>query len=228
MNEKSVSQAVKDMEGILGGLEKIMQKPFGWCSLLPETHPKLISRGDTALVLTLRGDLVGKVTHYQQNPEHHGSYLLLGLYVGKVPHIMERTVTALKEMGFQNVLDHVEIQRYPDVEAPNEIGPRIAPYYYHLSPDLREGEKYDVYSIEKFPFDDIGNGQELKEQMEQSLDRIKFEILSGKYVLEVDRHATKDKPDEALRKMFIGRVNRQTNQGELFFADLDHCVIYQN
>jgi len=44
-------------------------------------------------------------------------------------------------------------------------------------------------------------------------------------MLSVDRHATKDKPDEALKRMFIGRVNSQTNQGELFFADLDHCVI---
>ncbi len=141
---------------------------------------------------------------------------------GGAPYCLEKTVAALRAMGFDNVLDHVEIYRYPHAKKEDKL---TCPYYYHLSTDLRGNGNYAVYSIEDFPFDKVSNGHELRVQTESSLVRIKSEISSGKYILDVDKHGTKDNPDNALRKMFIGRVDKQTNNGEMFFADLDHCGI---
>lgn len=225
MDEETISKAREEMEGMLKGLERVIhEEGSGYC-LLSKDHPKLIGRGDLALVFGLSDGIIGKIVFYEVVEQPPNNYCLAGLYVGAVPHIMERTVKALREMGFDNVLDHVEIERYPNAKSGDKL---VHPYFYHFSPDLREGGRYDVYSIEDFPFDDVQNGQELRTQMDTSLARIKSEIESGKYILEVDHHGTKDKPDEALRKMFIGRVDKQTNQGELFFADLDHCVIYRD
>lgn len=236
MEQDKLSLARTEMEELLESLEKISDNGSGWC-LFPKNHSKLIGRGDLALVLELSGGLVGKILFYEEVKECPDCYCSIGLYVGEMPHNIERTVIALREMGFDNVLDHIEISRYPHARPSNAlVGPAIVtesgegiiyPCFYHLSPDLREKGKYDVYSIEDFPFEAVENRQELKTEIGDSLARIKSELESGKYALEVDHHGTRDEPDEALRKMFIGRVDKQNNRGELFFADLDHCVIYR-
>jgi len=225
LTEQRISRAKEDMEKMLVELETFRGETAD-ITLLPKDHPKLIGRGDLALVFELCGGVIGKVVSYFEDREHQNNYSLTGFYVGGSPHSMERTVVSLREMGFDNVLDHVEIERYP---RPRKEGTKIVyPCFYHLSPDLRECGKYEVHSVENFPFDKLPNGQALNEQVGTSLARIKSEVESGKYLIEVDKHGTKDKPDEALRHMLIGRINRKTNLGELFFADLDHCVIQRN
>ena len=225
---QKISQAIAEMEEMLNGLKidtRIdIRKDCGVSCLLPKNHPKLIGRGDSALVFGLKEGIVGKIVSYYTTEEFPDKYYLQGNHVGEVPNLIEKTVAALREMGFDNVLDHVEVMRYPLAKYGDLI---ILPWAYHFSPDLREGGKYDVYSIDDFPFDKMSNGQELITQIDNSLAKIKSEIRSGKYILEVDHHGTKDEPNEALRRMFIGRVEKQTNQGELLFADLDHCVIYK-
>ena len=225
MNEQQIKQATEDMEKMLDGLERFVSENGGVNTLLPKDHPKLIGKGETALVFGLLGGIVGKVIDYSENEGIPNTYTLVGSYVGGSPRAVELTVKALREMGFRNVLDHVDV-RYTNKAG--EVNGVIMPYWFNLSPDLRESGKYDVYSIEAFPFDSVNNGQELIIQLDTSLSRIKSEIKSEKYVLQVDYHGTRDKPDEALRKMFIGRVDKQIKQGELFFADLNHCVINRN
>ena len=222
MKPEAISQAKEDMEGILGHLDVVRHLDGGGYLLMSKDHPSLIGRGDLALVLALTRQMVAKIVFFDETDEHKGQYALEGLYVGEVPNSIEKTVSALREMGFDNILDHVEINRYPDGKPD---GGYICPYFYHVSPDLREEGKYTVFSIDEFPFDHVENGGVLAIQVEESLQKIKANIDSGEYALEVDHHGTSDSPDEALRKMFIGRVNNETNQGQLFFADLDHCVI---
>ena len=222
MDEKDIAQANEDMESLLQSLETIRHDSGGY-TLLPKNHPNLIGHGETALVVELTRQKIAKIVSYEEDEQHKGQYILVGGYVGASPHSIEETVIALREMGFNNVLDHVAVNRYPEFKHGKDHA--ITPYGYHISLDLREGGKYKVFSIEEFPFGELENGQALIAQMEESLVRIKASLGSGEYMLSVDRHATKDKPDEALKRMFIGRVNSQTNQGELFFADLDHCVI---
>lgn len=218
MDEDKISRAREEMEEILNELEVAPEEGFSGYCLLPKDHPKLIGRGDLALVLGLSNGIVGKIVRYEDVTEPQNNYSLMGHYVGQAPHDIETTVKALRRMGFDNVLDHVEIERHPSVQ----------PHFYHLSPDLRGDGRYEVYSVEDFPFDNVENGQELRTQMDTSLTRMVSETDSKNFYYTIDRHDTKDGPHLAFQKMFIGRIDKQTNQGGLFFADLDHCVIYRD
>lgn len=213
-----ISWAKIAMEEILNGLDETTFNGERYC-LVPKEHPQLIGHGDLALVFELCLGMVGKLAFYKNAGEYPNSHLLTGLYVGEAPHRIEETVQALGEMGFRNVPFHVEVERFPDPST------RKPPCFYHLCPDLREGENYDVFSIENFPFVSVQNEQDLREQINYSLERIKSCMGTGKFSLKVDHHGTNDQPDEALRKMFIGRVKKDTKLGELILADLDHCVI---
>lgn len=216
MDRKKMSQANIEMGRILDSLKIVAWRESKY-RLLPKNHPKFVGRGDLALVLKLGGGIVGKVAFYSEIKEYPEDYILRGLYVGCSSHIVESTVSSLREMGFDNVLDHVEFKREEDTH----------PNFYHLCPDLNENGGFVIHSIENFPFDKVVNADELKNQVKVQLAMVKSKIKSDGYIFNVDHHGTKDKPSEALRRMFIGRIDRTTNRGELFLADLDHLSIYK-
>ncbi len=232
--------------------ELIMTLPRGERNhiLLDENYsnPQIIGSGETATVFDLgsleefQTGVVAKIGYIGWDFERKIKYLIGNYSSGEYDGLdSEKNISALRQMGFDNVLDHEKISRIsynqdektytsPNVKkCPSRLTSTcgtLEPYAYYLCPDLRENGKYETHSIEKFPFNKVSNGLELLLQAKQSLDLIKTEIASEKYDLEVDHHGTKDKPDEALIKMFIGRINKQTNEGELIFADLNHLIIH--
>jgi hypothetical protein len=198
---------------------------------------RVVNAGNTAVVLELGNCgteqnpfyVVGKIIAAKD--EESQNYILWGPCIGKVkPRMVEETVRSLREIGVENVVDHREFETEVD-----------SPRYYHLCPDLREGGRFEIHEIDPFiKLQTLGNREEARDNFAANYGIIRrmVNIREGdnitparsrgsRYILESDTHASIDgSPSRSLRNLFLGRRDLETGLGEVFVADLDHLVIF--
>ncbi|MBI4175734.1 MAG: hypothetical protein HY518_00880 [Candidatus Aenigmarchaeota archaeon] len=215
------------MERLINNLDRVKGRldPDSSYAICPKNHPALIGKGDLALVFELGGHgtaeqrigLVGKIVYYYERPTYPNNYILEGMYVGSAPYTIQCTAETLRNMGFDNIPYHEEVSFSPKKN--------MFPLFYHLASDLRDGGTYEVYDFDKLPPSGLKNIKEISGQAEETVRIIQSEIASGRYVLNVDYHGTRDSPEEAIRRMLFVRTMKGSDTGEIVFGDLDHLTL---
>jgi len=228
MEQKYDFQKAKlTMDYILKGLRPYIDFDKITGVKVPLNFPLLINKGNNSLVFSIpETTLVAKSSFYdivpkEKDPDNKGYFHLAGYVSGLKANGLENTVQSLNEMGF----DKEEKIYFPEMQ---EFDCKVSLWdtrriYYTIMPDLRENNKFQVSDAENFSFDSIPNGKELKELYNASCEKILKAYLSGQYKLMCAGHGSEEKPEPAIRHMFL--VQHNDDYARLVIADLNHLVI---
>lgn len=191
---------------------------------IPWRHPSIVTRGGNALIFGLppvKQDgseiyLVGKGFKYLVKGAFPGRFDLVGRPCGMIDEFGLRiTRYWLKELG-------IETPRMEEYK--HKFGTKN--FFFTVMQDLRENGKYKVEPAEKFPYDQLAKGNDLKESFTNSCERIVNECKRKDLIIYTAGHGSEEDPEPAIRHMFLVQYN-STGFGKLVPADLNHLLIHE-
>ncbi|TKJ17851.1 hypothetical protein CEE44_05005 [Candidatus Woesearchaeota archaeon B3_Woes] len=244
VEDQVIKQAKEATENLLSCLDidrwRILDD-FDWnhFRVIPINDPRIVKKlvrkkpGEHArgtLVLELdnfgtendRIDLVAKFCYTgEDNPKNPKNYQLWSGSGSRLYHHLDKTITFLKKMGITNIPFYQQFNV-------DTLDKNIYPTFYHLAVDLRERERYTLYDIDEFPFEQTLNGEDVRMDVQRIQNTIISAVCSGEYYLDVDDHHGAEKMDKAhkaIERIMIGRVDNYTKRGDVVIGDLDHIAL---
>ncbi len=179
---------------------------------------ELITRGTNQIILRLNKNYLGKTRLL--NGGETSSHYFLHSYTYESNVIDNPRI--LNKLGFE-----IPKHNYVEIEHKNgNFKVKNEGFGFVITKDLTENGKYKIEDVQEKHFENLSNGAELKKQLNDSL-KILQEIYDKKnplYLINVNRHATEEGPQEAFKHMFFTQINPTTNTGKLVLGDLDHVV----
>lgn len=182
--------------------------------------PEIISKGTYQIVLHLTDDYIGKTRPRTELRQH---YELSDIFVYEAA--LRNSVRLLTDLGF-TVAEHnfFWVRKKNDKFFLEEDGPSFV-----LAENLTKGGKYLIEDIKKKHFEELDNGLELKQELDEAIQLFK-DIKDEKkppYGLRVNGHVGKKSPEKAFRHLFFNQINPETNKGELIIGDIEHVCFYK-
>lgn len=211
---------------------------------IPKNDPNVIAWGESAVILGLDccGESAIPVVGKAVGIEDKGDYLRCrgDFLPGTAPQknwvrensYFRSTVRVLKEFGLgAHVPFHVQkcyANRQEKIEASVEEPPLSKEIHFHLTWDLREAGKYDVYEAIEFDPSKAINGEAALQEFEAMALQIKEkgrtpnnkEWQKSAYFSVPLRHKK-----DPIRRMVLIRVHKKTKMAEVVLGDLDHLLL---
>lgn len=189
---------------------------------------EIIAVGTNQIVLTLCPEYIAKAKKFEFKLPHHYAFTADGCFdYNPEKDIFLRTEEVLEELGFRVVKHHyVGVENKDGNFEINDNGGVFA-----IASDLRECGKYEVKEAEDENLKGLHNGSNLKKKLVESVSS--FQKMSDRehplYCAEVSSHVIDvgGSQEEAFRRIFLLRINRDTNIGELVAGDLDHVYFWR-
>ncbi|MDP3882092.1 MAG: hypothetical protein Q8Q31_04430 [Nanoarchaeota archaeon] len=196
---------------------------------VPKNHSALIARGSHALVFQLpnifrewhwqgggaQGHvyLIAKSSFYCELDAEN--YMLSGRPSGLGSGNLEQTIISLSSLGFSVP---------PMREIAIDIYGRTM--YSTIAENLLQNRSR-LEGADSFDFDQITNGEEIKEQYKLQVDRIMSAWQRKEILILPAGHGSEEDPAEAIKHLFLIQYGPGKN-GNLLIGDLNHLSIKKN